>query len=105
MFKNNNIINNVRPHDSGKKHVSGFATYIDDILEPNGILYGAIGWSKKAHAIIKKINLEEVKKSKGVISVITYNDIPGKNDVGPVFSGDPIFPLKKLNIMVNHYLQ
>ena len=60
MFKNNNIINNVRPHDSGKKHVSGFATYIDDILEPNGILYGAIGWSKKAHAIIKKINLEKV---------------------------------------------
>ena len=94
MFKNNNIINNIRPHDSGKKHVSGFATYIDDILEPTGILYGAIGWSKKAHAVIKKIDLEEVKKSKGVISVITHNDIPGKNDVGPVFSGDPIFPLK-----------
>ena len=50
-----------------KKHVSGFAKYTDDILEPNGILYGAIGWSDKAHALIKKIDLTEVWKSEGVI--------------------------------------
>jgi len=63
-------------------------------MEPPGTLYGAIGWSKRAHAIIKKINLEEVKKSEGVVSVITSKDIPGRNDVGPVYDGDPIFPKK-----------
>ena len=83
-------------HDSGVKHVSGFAEYTDDISEPLGTLYGAIGWSKKAHAKIKKINLENVKKSEGVVSVVTYLDIPGRNDVGPVFDGDPIFPKNKV---------
>ena len=84
------------PHDSARKHVSGFAQYTDDISEPVNTLYGAIGWSKKAHAKIKKIDLKDVKKSEGVISVITYNDIPGRNDVGPVFDGDPIFPKTKV---------
>ena len=42
------------PHDSASKHVSGFAQYTDDISEPVNTLYGAIGWSKKAHAKIKK---------------------------------------------------
>ena len=59
MLKNINLLNQTRPHESGEKHVSGFAKYTDDILEPNGILYGAIGWSDKAHALIKKIDLNE----------------------------------------------
>ena len=88
------FVNEERPHESSIKHVSGQANYTDDILEPPGTLYGAIGWSKRAHAKIKKINLEKVKKSEGVISVITSKDIPGRNDVGPVYDGDPIFPKK-----------
>ncbi|MDP7541533.1 MAG: xanthine dehydrogenase molybdopterin binding subunit [Candidatus Pelagibacter bacterium] len=91
----NILINQKIPHDSASKHVSGFAIYTDDIKEPDGTLYGAIGWSKKAHAIIKKIDLSDVWKSEGVISIVTHDDIPGKNDVGPVFDGDPIFPNRK----------
>ena len=85
-----------RLHDSAYKHVSGFAEYTDDIKEPDSTLYGAIGWSKKAHAIIKKIDLRNVISSEGVISVVTSKDIPGRNDVGPVFNGDPIFTNKKV---------
>ncbi len=84
------------PHDSASKHVSGFAQYTDDIVEPSNTLHGAIGWSKKAHARIKKIDLSDVEKSEGVISVATFKDIPGRNDVGPVFDGDPIFPKTKV---------
>ena len=84
------------PHDSASKHVSGFAEYTDDISEPINTLYGAIGWSEKAHAKIKKIDLSNVRKSEGVKSVITFRDIPGRNDVGPVFDGDPIFPKSKV---------
>jgi len=90
------FINEKRPHDSARKHVSGLADYTDDINEPHGTLYGAVGWSKQAHALIKKIDLSEVWKSEGVITVITTSDIPGRNDVGPVFNGDPIFPSKKV---------
>jgi len=83
-----------RPHESGSKHVSGYANYIDDIVEPKGTLYGAIGYSKKAYAIIKKLDLREVWKSEGVVSVVTSADIPGRNDVGAVHDGDPIFTNK-----------
>ena len=93
-IKKETFINEKRPHESGMKHVSGRAYYTDDIPESPGTLYGAIGWSKKAHAIIKKINLEEVIKSEGVIAVVTKDDIVGRNDVGPVYDGDPIFPQK-----------
>ena len=62
-MKNKNFINEKRPHESAIKHVSGKAYYVDDIPEPPGTLYGAIGWSKKSHAIIKKINFDKVINS------------------------------------------
>ena len=93
-IKKETFINEKRPHESGIKHVSGRAFYTDDLPESPGTLFGAIGWSKKAHAIIKKINLKEVIKSVGVTAVVTSSDITGRNDVGPVYDGDPIFPKK-----------
>ena len=95
MYKET-FIQEKRPHESGIKHVSGMANYIDDISEPEGTLYGAIGWAKKSHAIIKKIDLQKVLKSEGVVAVVTSDDIPGRNDVGPVYDRDPIFPTKKI---------
>ena len=93
-IKKETFINEKRPHESGIKHVSGRAFYTDDLPESPGTLFGAIGWSKKACAIIKKMNLEEVIKSEGVTAVVTSSDITGRNDVGPVYDGDPIFPKK-----------
>ena len=93
-IKKETFINEKRPHESGIKHVSGRALYTDDLSESPGTLFGAIGWSKKAHAIIKKMNLEKVIKSEGVTAVVTSSDITGRNDVGPVYDGDPIFPKK-----------
>ena len=51
---------------------------------------------RKSYAKIKKIDLSNVRKSEGVISVATFGDIPGRNDVGPVFDEDPIFPKSKV---------
>ena len=82
------------PHESGFKHVSGSAIYCDDILEPEGTIYAAIGWSTKAKARIININLKDVYDSEGVVSVVTEKDIPGINDVGPVLPGDKIFVSK-----------
>ncbi len=90
------FIQEKRPHESGAKHVSGYAQYTDDISESEGTLYGAIGWAKKSRAIIKKIDLTKVTESEGVVAVVTSKDIPGRNDVGPVYDGDPIFPARKI---------
>ena len=53
------FIQEKRPHESATKHVSGSAYYTDDIFEPEGTLYGAIGWAKKSRAIIKKLILQK----------------------------------------------
>ena len=90
MIKDN-LFSIAKEHDSSIKHVTGKAKYTDDIPEPKNLLYGAIGWSNISKGKILKIDLKEVLKSKGVKKVITYRDIPGINDVGPVFKGDPIF--------------
>ena len=79
------------PHDSATKHVSGRAIYVDDIPEPPGLLHAFIGLSPHAHARIKSIDLGAVSETPGVAAVMTAKDIPGVNDVGPAFLGDPIF--------------
>jgi xanthine dehydrogenase large subunit len=79
------------PHDSASKHVSGGAIYIDDMPEPPGLLHAYIGLSPHAHARIKSIDLSAVAATPGVAAVMTAKDIPGVNDVGPAFMGDPIF--------------
>ena len=79
------------PHDSAHLHVSGEATYTDDIPEARGTLYAAIGMSDRAHARIKTIDRAKVRTAPGVVALITAKDIPGKNDYGPVVADDPIF--------------
>ena len=79
------------PHDSAPKHVSGKAVYIDDMPEPPGLLHAFIGLSPHAHARIKAIDLSAVAATPGVVAVMSAKDVPGVNDVGPAFLGDPIF--------------
>jgi len=78
------------PHESAHLHVSGEATYIDDIPELRGTLHAALGLSEKAHAIIKSIDLAPVRASPGVVSVLLAKDIPGENNCGPIAHDDPI---------------
>jgi xanthine dehydrogenase large subunit len=78
-------------HDSAAKHVSGAATYIDDLPEPPGLLHAYIGLSAHAHARVTRLDVSEVAAAARVAAVMTAADIPGVNDVGPAFPGDPIF--------------
>ncbi len=78
-------------HDSAHKHVTGEAVYIDDIPAPANLLHLACGQSSKAHARIKAMDLSQVRQAPGVVAVLTKEDIPGENDVGPVIHDDPVF--------------
>lgn len=79
-----------RPHESERLHVSGEATYVDDVPELQGTLHAALGMSGKAHARITSLDLMPVRDSTGVIAVLTADDIPGLNDCGPIIHDDPI---------------
>jgi xanthine dehydrogenase large subunit len=78
-------------HDSAAKHVSGEALYIDDMPEPPGLLHAFLRLSEHAHAKITRLDVTAVAAVPGVAAVMTAADIPGVNDVGPAFPGDPIF--------------
>ncbi len=84
-------------HDSAHKHVTGRADYTDDIPEPAGTLHAYLGLSKVAHGIIRRMNLDPVRKAPGVIGVLTADDIPGMNDISPTgLHDEPIFAVDKV---------
>jgi xanthine dehydrogenase large subunit len=75
-------------HDSAVKHVTGTAQYIDDMLEPIGTLHVAVGYAAIAAGRVTSMDLEAVKASPGVVTVLVAGDIPGKNDISPKDIGD-----------------
>jgi len=78
-------------HESGLKHVLGTAVYVDDMPELPNTLHVAVGQSAKAHANILSMDLSAVRSAEGVVDIITFDDIPGETDIGPVFKGDLLF--------------
>jgi xanthine dehydrogenase large subunit len=85
------VVHQPLPHDSARLHVQGAATYVDDIGEPAGTLHIAIGMADKACGKLKSLRLEAVSGAPGVVAVLTAADIPGKNDIAPVFADEPLF--------------
>ncbi len=79
------------PHDSAHLHVSGRASYTDDLPEPRNIAHVAVGMSPVAHATLQSVDLAGVLGSAGVLAVCTAGDIPGENNYGPIVADDPIF--------------
>ncbi|MBR2512570.1 MAG: xanthine dehydrogenase molybdopterin binding subunit [Halomonas sp.] len=78
-------------HESAVKHVTGRATYIDDLSAPADTLHVALGLSPVAHGRLTRLDLDKVRTMPGVVDVIAVDDVPGHTDIGPVFPGDPIF--------------
>ncbi len=78
------------PHESAALHVSGEATYIDDIPELAGTCFVALGLSQRAHARVTHTDYQAVKSSPGVVMVMGAEDIPGVNECGPIIHDDPI---------------
>ncbi|NP_001268471.1 aldehyde oxidase-like [Melopsittacus undulatus] len=66
-------------HQSGIKHATGEAVYIDDIRPVDGELSLAVVTSIKAHAKIISIDALEALQVPGVVDVVTARDIPGEN--------------------------
>ena len=84
-----------KAHDSAGKQVSGTALFIDDTID-SSYKHIAIGYSTIACGTIESIDLTAVRSSDGVVDVITVEDIPGHTDIGPVFKGDPLLTLDRI---------
>jgi xanthine dehydrogenase large subunit len=84
------LLSRSTPHESAHLHVSGEATYIDDIPELAGTLFCALGLSERAHATVTHIDLTAVLALPDVVAVLQAEDIQGVNDCGPILHDDPI---------------
>ncbi len=72
------------PHESGHKHVSGAAIYVDDQMPRRGMLETWPVCSPHAHACIVRRDTAAARSMRGIVAVLTAEDIPGLNDVGAV---------------------
>lgn len=77
-------------HESAVLHVSGSATYTDDIPELAGTLHCALGLAPVAAGRLLGMDLDTVRAMPGVVRVFTAADIPGANDWGSIVHDDPI---------------
>jgi xanthine dehydrogenase large subunit len=87
------------PHESAHLHVTGRATYIDDIADVEGTLHCALGLSPLAHGRLKGLKLDAIRALPGVVAVFTAADIPGSNDCGPIIHDDPILADQELRFL------
>lgn len=76
------------PHESAIQHVSGEAVYVDDIITDNRLLHGYVLTSTHAHALIKSIDTSRARNTPGVHAILTAADIPGINQMGPVYKDE-----------------
>ena len=90
------VVHKPHPHDSARLHVSGAATYVDDIREPQGTLHLAVGMADKAHGILRGLDLSAVRAAEGVVVALAAADIPGKNDIAPVFADEPLLAFDEI---------
>lgn len=88
-----------KKHESADKQVAGEAIYVDDRPAMRGELHAAVGQSSHAHANIVSMDLSAVKAAQGVVAVITVEDVPGHIDIGPVFPGDPVLAIGKVEFV------
>lgn len=84
-----NIIGSVQPRPDAVDKVTGKAIFTDDLYF-EGMLHARVKRSEVPHGIVKKIDVSKAKDLKGVISVITAQDIPGEKNHGLVIQDWPI---------------
>lgn len=77
-------------HESALLHVTGRATYIDDLPELPRTLHLAVCLSEIAHGHIRSIDTSAARGLPGVQAVLLAGDVPGDGDIGAIQPGDPV---------------
>jgi xanthine dehydrogenase large subunit len=86
-------------HESGLKHTTGEARYVDDLPAPPGMLVCQVLTSPHAHARITRRDATSARAVPGVHAVLFAEDVPGLNDVGPVVHDEPLFASTEVHFM------
>ena len=90
------VVGKSHPHDSAIRHTRGEAVYIDDMPDLPGTLHIAPVLSPVAHGALQGIDMKQAAKCQGVVRILTAADIPGHNDIAPIFAHEPVFATDKV---------
>ncbi|MEI7688477.1 MAG: molybdopterin cofactor-binding domain-containing protein, partial [Planctomycetota bacterium] len=83
------ILGKSLPHDSAPLHVTGTATYIDDIAPARNELFLDFVGSPVAHGRIVAIDVSAAWAVEGVVDVLTHAEVP-ENSFGPIFHDEEL---------------
>jgi xanthine dehydrogenase large subunit len=84
-------------HESARAHVTGTATYIDDIPEIKGTLYAAPIMSDVAHGRLRGVDASAALAMPGVRDVVLARDVPGDLLLATFAHDEPIFAAHDVN--------
>jgi len=87
------------PHDSAYLHVTGEAIYVNDIDLSEQTLIGKVVYSKYAHAHIKSVDISNALLINKVHAVLTFKNISGKNNMGPLVHDEPCLAEDEVNFI------
>jgi len=77
-------------HESGRRHASGEARYVDDLPALPGTLVTVLVLSPHARARITRRDRAAALATPGVHRVLFAEDIPGHNRIGPIVHDEPL---------------
>jgi xanthine dehydrogenase large subunit len=78
-------------------HVQGKSKFVDDVAVPTGTLYAAVFTSSVAHADIVRVDYTKARSYPGVVDILTYEDIPGLNEIGNIIKDEPLLAEKQVH--------
>ena len=84
------------PHESARAHVTGSATYVDDIAEVKGTLHAAPILSTVAHGRLLAVDSQAALAMPGVRGVVLAGDIPGDPVLATFVHDEPVFARDKV---------
>jgi xanthine dehydrogenase molybdenum-binding subunit len=83
------VIGRVQIRPDAVEKVTGEAIYTDDLSFEN-MLFASVHRAGVPHAIVRSINVEKARQLPGVVSVLTWQDIPGEHNHGLVIYDWPV---------------
>ena len=83
------VIGKPIPRTDARSKVLGQAKYGDDFSLPQ-MVFGKVLRSAHANARIRSVDVSRARSHAGVVAVITAQDVPGENSIGPIIKDQPV---------------
>lgn len=86
-------------HIDAALHTRGESQYVSDLPRPAGMLYAAVFSSPVARGRILKLDVSAACAAQAVAAVLTAEDIPGENQIGPLIQDEELLAGKEVHFI------